>query len=174
MSAELEKMAPNMRANERLEGVELRLKTTEKDFESARRSAKRAREDFEEVKEKRRKEDEPEAKKSARDALEHWKGFFGKNDKYKVVGTVIHDSDKPDPPAPCEAAMKKRPIKGGVMADLLKRSGAVDGKIAGGAAKKPAAMPDFVKNAAKKKNAAAEAKLGQPDDDDEDLIRDEL
>ncbi|KAK8212486.1 hypothetical protein IWZ01DRAFT_268195 [Phyllosticta capitalensis] len=53
MSAELEKMAPNMRANERLEGVELRLKTTEKDFESARRSAKRAREDFEEVKEKR-------------------------------------------------------------------------------------------------------------------------
>ncbi|KAK8160565.1 P-loop containing nucleoside triphosphate hydrolase protein [Phyllosticta citrichinensis] len=53
ISSELEKMAPNMRANERLEGVESRLKTTEKDFESARRSAKRARDDFDAVKDKR-------------------------------------------------------------------------------------------------------------------------
>lgn len=51
--SELEKMAPNMRAVERLEGTESRLKTTERDFETARRAAKRAKDDFEEVKEKR-------------------------------------------------------------------------------------------------------------------------
>ena len=46
-------MAPNMRALERLENVESRLKTTEKDFEDARKRAKKAKEDFEEVKEQR-------------------------------------------------------------------------------------------------------------------------
>ena len=49
----MKQMAPNMRAIERLEGVESRLKTTEKDFEDARRRAKRAKDDFEEVKEQR-------------------------------------------------------------------------------------------------------------------------
>lgn len=53
LNAELEKMAPNMRAVERLEGTESRLKATERDFEAARRAAKRAKDDFEEVKEKR-------------------------------------------------------------------------------------------------------------------------
>ena len=46
-------MAPNMRAIERLEGVEGRLKTTEKDFEEARKAAKRAKDDFQEVKDQR-------------------------------------------------------------------------------------------------------------------------
>ena len=46
-------MAPNMRAIERLESVESRLKSTEKDFEDARKRAKKAREDFQEVKERR-------------------------------------------------------------------------------------------------------------------------
>ncbi|KAI9800194.1 MAG: hypothetical protein M1825_004178 [Sarcosagium campestre] len=50
---ELDKMAPNMRAIERLEGVESRLKGTEKEFEDARRQAKRAKDDFQAVKEKR-------------------------------------------------------------------------------------------------------------------------
>lgn len=49
----MKQMAPNMRAIERLEGVESRLKTTEKDFEDARRRAKRAKDDFEEIKGKR-------------------------------------------------------------------------------------------------------------------------
>lgn len=53
LNSELDKMAPNMRANERLEGVESRLKTTEKDFENARKAASRARGDFEDVREKR-------------------------------------------------------------------------------------------------------------------------
>ena len=50
---EMKKMAPNMRAIERLEGVESRLKTTEKDYEDARKRAKRAKDDFEEVRDVR-------------------------------------------------------------------------------------------------------------------------
>ena len=46
-------MAPNMRAIERLEGVESRLKTTEKEYEDARRRAKNAKDDFQDVKERR-------------------------------------------------------------------------------------------------------------------------
>ncbi|KAI9823899.1 MAG: Structural maintenance of chromosomes protein 1 [Thelocarpon impressellum] len=53
IASELDKMAPNMRAIERLEGVESRLKSTEKDFEDARRQAKKARDDFQDVKEQR-------------------------------------------------------------------------------------------------------------------------
>jgi structural maintenance of chromosome 1 len=53
LNSELDKMAPNMRATDRLEGVESRLKNAEKDLETARREAKKARDDFEEVKEKR-------------------------------------------------------------------------------------------------------------------------
>ena len=46
-------MSPNMRAVERLEGVESRLKVSEKDFEDSRRKAKKAREEFSLVKERR-------------------------------------------------------------------------------------------------------------------------
>ncbi len=46
-------MAPNMRAIERLEGVQDRLKTTDKEFEDARKRAKRAKDEFQAVKEKR-------------------------------------------------------------------------------------------------------------------------
>ncbi|KAI9675109.1 MAG: Structural maintenance of chromosomes protein 1 [Caeruleum heppii] len=53
LAGELEKMAPNMRAIERLEGVESRLRGTERDFEEARRAAKRAKDDFQSVKERR-------------------------------------------------------------------------------------------------------------------------
>ncbi len=53
LNSELDKMAPNMRAISRLEDVENKLKTTEKDFESARRQAKKAKDDFQAVKEQR-------------------------------------------------------------------------------------------------------------------------
>lgn len=46
-------MAPNLRATDRLEGVENRLKNVEREFNSARRAAEKATEDFDEVKEKR-------------------------------------------------------------------------------------------------------------------------
>ncbi|XMA08153.1 hypothetical protein WAI453_000944 [Rhynchosporium graminicola] len=53
LNSELEKLNPNMRAIDRLDGVEARLKSTEKDFEDARKSAKKSRDAFQEVKEKR-------------------------------------------------------------------------------------------------------------------------
>ncbi|KAF2461668.1 cohesin complex subunit [Lineolata rhizophorae] len=53
LSAQLDKISPNLRAIERLSGVEGRLKTAEKDFEGSRRAARRARADFEDVREKR-------------------------------------------------------------------------------------------------------------------------
>ncbi|KAE8451980.1 hypothetical protein EG329_002144 [Mollisiaceae sp. DMI_Dod_QoI] len=53
LSNELEKLNPNMRAIDRLDGVEARLKSTEKDFEDARKAAKNAKDDFTDVKEKR-------------------------------------------------------------------------------------------------------------------------
>ena len=53
LEEELKQMAPNMRAIERLEGVESRLKVTEREFEDARRRAKKAKDDFQDVKTQR-------------------------------------------------------------------------------------------------------------------------
>ncbi|KAJ5668438.1 Structural maintenance of chromosomes protein 1 [Penicillium maclennaniae] len=53
LNNELDKMAPNARAMERLETVENKLRSTEKDFEDARRQARRAKDGFEEVMKKR-------------------------------------------------------------------------------------------------------------------------
>lgn len=53
LNAELEKLNPNMRATERLDGVETRLKAVERDFEEARKIAKKAKDDFDAIKEKR-------------------------------------------------------------------------------------------------------------------------
>ncbi|OQE37427.1 hypothetical protein PENCOP_c010G05686 [Penicillium coprophilum] len=49
INGELDKMAPNARAMERLESVENKLRSTEKDFEDARKSARKAKEEFESV-----------------------------------------------------------------------------------------------------------------------------
>lgn len=53
LSSELEKMAPNLRAIERLEGVESRLKGVEEEYEEARQGAKRAMDEYVEVRDKR-------------------------------------------------------------------------------------------------------------------------
>ncbi|KKK16815.1 hypothetical protein ARAM_005494 [Aspergillus rambellii] len=49
LNSELDKMAPNTRAMERLESVENKLRSTEKDFEDARKRARKTKEDFEDV-----------------------------------------------------------------------------------------------------------------------------
>ncbi|KAG0154353.1 hypothetical protein PDIDSM_1733 [Penicillium digitatum] len=49
LNSDLDKMAPNARAMERLESVENKLRSTEKDFEDARKSARKAKEEFESV-----------------------------------------------------------------------------------------------------------------------------
>lgn len=53
LNSELDKMAPNTRALERLESVENKLRSTEKDFEDARKHARRAKDGFESVMKKR-------------------------------------------------------------------------------------------------------------------------
>lgn len=53
LTAELEKLNPNMRAIERLESVENRLKATEQDFENSRTALKEARDAFNTIKAKR-------------------------------------------------------------------------------------------------------------------------
>lgn len=50
---EIDEMAPNMKAIDRLEGVEQRLKEAEDQFDDARRDAKRAKQEFSNVKQKR-------------------------------------------------------------------------------------------------------------------------
>lgn len=53
LTDELEKLNPNMRATDRLESVESRLKSTDKDYEDARNAARKTKEAFSDVKEKR-------------------------------------------------------------------------------------------------------------------------
>ncbi|KTW31066.1 cohesin subunit SMC1 [Pneumocystis jirovecii RU7] len=53
LTSEIEKIAPNMKAIERLEGVESKLHDTEKDFDKARKEAKQARDNFNAIKRKR-------------------------------------------------------------------------------------------------------------------------
>lgn len=53
LAAELEKINPNMKAMERLEGVETRLKNTEREFEDSRVALKEARDAFNVIKTKR-------------------------------------------------------------------------------------------------------------------------
>jgi len=112
---------------------------------------------------KRRKEDKEEAQQKIQDTLEHWKGFFANNAKYKAVGRVVFDEDgTPPPPALCEKALQKRPLKGGKLdsimnvMDMGKRREGSDG----------AGMPDFVK--------ARLNQQQQAEQDDDDVIKDEL
>lgn len=53
MTTELESLTPNMRANERFESVRDRLKTTDAEYETARKRAKDVKEQFGEIKAKR-------------------------------------------------------------------------------------------------------------------------
>lgn len=53
ISAEIERMAPNLKAIERLGGVETRFKETAEEFEQSRRQAKISREKFNAIKQKR-------------------------------------------------------------------------------------------------------------------------
>jgi len=53
LTGELDRMAPNMKAIERLEGVESRLHDTEKEFEDSRKAAKAAKDKFIAVRDKR-------------------------------------------------------------------------------------------------------------------------
>ncbi|CAE6414576.1 unnamed protein product [Rhizoctonia solani] len=53
LTGEIERMAPNMKAMERLDDVEAKLAETEKDAEKARKESKQARDEFNEIKKRR-------------------------------------------------------------------------------------------------------------------------
>ncbi|KAF9934466.1 Structural maintenance of chromosomes protein 1 [Linnemannia zychae] len=53
LSEEIERLAPNMKAIERLDGIEARLKKTDKEFNAARKSARTIKEHFSAVKQER-------------------------------------------------------------------------------------------------------------------------
>lgn len=53
ISAEIEKMSPNMKAVERLDDTEAKLAETEKEFDRSRRQAKEARDEFNRIKKRR-------------------------------------------------------------------------------------------------------------------------
>lgn len=53
LTAELESLTPNMRANERFESVRDRLKNTDTEYETARKRAKDVKEQFNDIKAKR-------------------------------------------------------------------------------------------------------------------------
>ncbi|KAF2485950.1 hypothetical protein BDY17DRAFT_290591 [Neohortaea acidophila] len=102
---------------------------------------------------RRRKEDIVEAKQAVQERLDHWTAFFAKNDKYKTVGRVVLDTDKPEPPKICAAALKKRPLKGGKLDKIMKAKGGAAGLMGGKGGAKAGAeggdaanMPDFVKD----------------------------
>lgn len=153
--------------------------------------AKKAMERFGKVseseKKKRRKQDKIEADAKVQETLAHWVKFFAGNPKYKVVGTVILE-DKPEPPKPCEAAMKKRPMKGGKLESMMGAMGPMmgaDGKAAGKAkdnkaGEMPAAVKEQIAKAEKAKEEAAAAEKKDKaenvvvEDDDEDLVHEEL
>jgi hypothetical protein len=128
-----------------------------------------------EMKAKRRKGDIVGARQSVHDALAHWVSFFANNKKYETVGTVVLDENKSAPPALCEAALKKRPLKGGILDDIMRKGGALGSAFGG--EKKPSAeagsMPDFVKDAIRMK-AAEGAGAADGANEAEDLVKDEL
>ncbi|KAK0192896.1 hypothetical protein F5146DRAFT_522977 [Armillaria mellea] len=53
LSGEIERMAPNLKAMERLDDVEAKLAETEKEADQARKDSKNARDQFQEIKKKR-------------------------------------------------------------------------------------------------------------------------
>nr|POE85586.1 membrane steroid-binding protein 1 [Quercus suber] len=112
---------------------------------------------------RRRESDAIESAQAAHDALAHWVQFFAANPKYSAVGKVDTTGRVTvTPPAICEAAMKKRPIKGGKLDKMMNMPGSL-----GGVGKKPGAavgdimggMPESVKQkiAEQKAQEAAEA-----------------
>ncbi|KAI5287842.1 Structural maintenance of chromosomes protein 1, partial [Ascosphaera aggregata] len=96
-NTELDKMAPNMRAMERLEGVETKLKSIEKDFEEARKRARKAKEAFEGVM-KKRSELFNKAFQHISEQIEPIYRDLTKTASYPMGGKAYLDIEDPDEP----------------------------------------------------------------------------
>ncbi|TKA26989.1 hypothetical protein B0A50_05180 [Salinomyces thailandicus] len=72
---------------------------------------------------RRREADRPEAEEKLEQALGKWVSFFAAGGKYPTVGKVVREEgweeSAPEPPAVCEEARKKRPIRGGGKLDAI-------------------------------------------------------
>ncbi|KAL1641114.1 hypothetical protein SLS58_006388 [Diplodia intermedia] len=128
----------------------------------------------------RREADAVEAREAVERALGRWVGFFAGSGKYEVVGRMVFDEEgggedgleeegvRAEPPALCEKAKRKRPVKGGrlegvmgMMQKMMEGGGA--GAGAGGAnaaaaaagagagAQAKAQMPEFVRQMLEKR-----------------------
>lgn len=104
---------------------------------------------------RRRDADLPEAKEAIERALAHWVNFFASSEKYARVGKVVREEgweeSAPAPPAICDEARKKKPIRGGKMDSFMNKNmmmGGADGRgmvREGDEGVRIGEMPDFVK-----------------------------
>lgn len=95
----------------------------------------------EEERVRRREADVVEAREAVERALGHWVGFFEGSGKYPVVGYVdererVRGGEVPEL---CEAALKKRPVRGGKLQAVLDAAGPgmAGGAAAGGGGGRP-------------------------------------
>ncbi|KAJ9618407.1 Structural maintenance of chromosomes protein 1 [Taxawa tesnikishii (nom. ined.)] len=97
LQSELDKMAPNTRAVERLEGVENRLRTLEKDYQTAMRAANRAKKAFEDVRQKR-EDTFKEAFEYIRDNIDRVYKDLTKTASFPLGGVAaLHTEDDDEP-----------------------------------------------------------------------------
>lgn len=72
---------------------------------------------------RRRVEDMPNALEKVDETLAHWVNFFAGSGKYAEVGKVVREDGweetAPPPPALCEKAKSKKPVKGGGKLDAI-------------------------------------------------------
>ncbi|KXS96537.1 hypothetical protein AC579_4613 [Pseudocercospora musae] len=115
----------------------------------------------EKEKQKRRVEDKKEALAKVDETLAHWVAFFRNNAKYEEVGSVIRDESRPAPPKPCEAAMKKRPTKGGKLESIMAGLGPMMGGQAPASGGQGSAAEGGMPAAVKEKLEAAKKKAEQ-------------
>ncbi|KAI1371505.1 RecF/RecN/SMC protein [Hypoxylon crocopeplum] len=98
LTAELEKLNPNMRAIERLEVVEARLMATERDFEDSKAAVRAAKDAFDEIK-ARRYELFSKAFEHIREQISHVYKDLTRSDQYPLGGQayldIEEDTDKP-------------------------------------------------------------------------------
>ncbi|XXH00411.1 substrate-specific activator of APC-dependent proteolysis [Hypoxylon texense] len=98
LTAELEKQNPNMRAMERLEVVEARLKATEKDYDDSKAAYKAAKDAFDEIKAKRY-ELFSKAFAHIQEQISHVYKDLTRSDQYPLGGQayldIEEDTDRP-------------------------------------------------------------------------------
>ena len=116
LDEELEKAADG----EVADGLDLGMVSGEQIAKLSKEAARKLGKVSEDEKIQRRENDEVEAKQRVHDTLAHWIKFFENNSKYSIAGFVVYDDENSTaPPKLCEAALKKRPIKGGKLDSLM-------------------------------------------------------